>query len=92
MMTAVFAIQTIAEIIVALLLVWGFLNEKKLVAFERKFAHAVVINVHNHKHRKLAEKKRAERAAQPPANNMVLLQAPLVLADCPQKLDDCSNW
>lgn len=57
-MSAIFAITTIVEIAVAVLLIWGFINERKIVAFEDKLARAIAIHIRNHRRRKLAEQRR----------------------------------
>ena len=61
-MAAIFAVQTTIEIAVALLLIWGFINEKKFIAFEDKLARAIAINIRNRRRRKLME----QRSAMPP--------------------------
>ncbi len=63
-MSAGFAVQSIFEITAVLLLIWGFINEKKFIAFENKLARAIAINILNHQHRKIAEQKRAEAEKQ----------------------------
>lgn len=57
-MTMSFAIQTTIEIIAVLLLIWGFINEEKFIAFEDKFVRALGIHIRNHRRRKAAEQRR----------------------------------
>jgi len=61
-MAAIFAVRSTIEIAVALLLIWGFINEKKFIAFEDKLARAIAISIRNHRRRKLME----QRSAMPP--------------------------
>jgi len=78
-MTAIFAVQTTIEFIAVLLLIWGFMNEKKFVAFENKLAHAVGVNIRNHRRRKLAQLKQAELASEQPAP--VIAKKPFCVPD-----------
>jgi hypothetical protein len=65
-MSVFFAVQTIIEIVAVLLLIWGFANEEKFVAFEDKLARAIAINIRNRRRRKAAMERcrqQAQRAA-----------------------------
>lgn len=66
-MSAIFIVRTFFEIIAVCLLIWGFINEKKVVAFENKLARAIAINIRNHRRRKLAEQKRGMEFCKQPA-------------------------
>ena len=70
-MAAIFAVQTTIEIAVALLLIWGFINERKFIAFEDKLARAIAINIRNHRRRKLME----QRSAMPPVQQRMPAEA-----------------
>ena len=54
-MSATFAITTLIELAVAILLVYGFMHEDKVIAFEQAIKRIVVgnirraIRIHNHK-------------------------------------------
>lgn len=77
-MSVFFALKTAIEIIVVLLLIWGFMNEEKFVAFEDKFARAVGIHMRNRRRRKAAEqrcKQQAHRCAQQCVQETVCAEA-----------------
>ena len=57
-------ITTFFEFAAVVLLIVGFINEKKIVAFERKFFRAVKIHVRNYLRRKLAEEQKTYVNAQ----------------------------
>ncbi len=61
-MSVFFAVQTTIEIIVVLLIIWGFINEEKFVAFEDKLARAIGIHIRNRRRRKAAEQRRKQQA------------------------------
>lgn len=54
-MSATFAITTLIELAVAILLIYGFMHEEKVIAFEQAIKRIVVgnirraIRIHNHK-------------------------------------------
>ncbi|MBR5247229.1 MAG: hypothetical protein IKV25_07665 [Clostridia bacterium] len=54
-MSATFAITTLIELAVAILLVYGFMHEEKFIAFEQAVRRIVIgnirraIRIHNHK-------------------------------------------
>ena len=54
-MSATFAITTLIELAVALLLIYGFMHEDKVIAFEQAIKRIVIgnvrraIRIHNHK-------------------------------------------
>ena len=58
-MSASFAIQTVIEIILSVLLIIGFIYEEKVVAFEKAFAKCVKIRFHRYIRRKTAERAKA---------------------------------
>lgn len=70
-MSTAFAVQSTIEIIVVLLLIWGFINERKFIAFENKLFRAIGINIRNHRRRIAAEHKLLEQ--QTPQNKPVML-------------------
>lgn len=90
-MVAIFAVQTTIEIVVALLLIWGFINEKKFVAFENKLAHAIAVNIRNYRRRKLAEQRQVllNEQQQLPSKPF---SVPYVMVECSPKLQDCPSW
>lgn len=51
-----FAIITILEILVALLLIWGFINEKKLIKFEHRIKIIIVVNYRRYKRRQMLKR------------------------------------
>ena len=55
-MTFADIIRTVLEFSAVVLLIVGFINEKKVVAFEEKFARAVKIHLRNRRIRKQREK------------------------------------
>lgn len=63
-MSVFFAVRTTIEILAVLLLIWGFLNEEKFIAFEDKFARAVGIHIRNRRRRKAAEQRCLQQCAQ----------------------------
>ncbi|HZK39151.1 MAG TPA: hypothetical protein VFD23_03225, partial [Clostridia bacterium] len=78
-MTVFFAVRTTIEIIAVLLLIWGFINEEKFIAFEDKLARAVGIHIRNRRRRKAAEqrcKQQAHQCAQQCAVEAVCAKAP----------------
>ncbi len=79
-MSVFFVVQTIVEIIAVGLLIWGFINEDKFIAFEDKFARAVGIHIRNRRRRKAAEqrcKQQAYRCAQQCVQEQICTRAPL---------------
>ncbi|MEI6578223.1 MAG: hypothetical protein WCN92_02020 [Eubacteriales bacterium] len=90
-MIAIFAVQTTIEIIAALLLIWGFINEKKFIAFENKLAHAIAVNIRNYRRRKLAEQKQVLLNAQQPLPAKPFC-VPYVMVEYSPKLQDCQSW
>lgn len=55
-MTAGMIISTIFEIAASLLLIYGFINEKKVIAFETALFRAIRIHVRNYMRRKARAK------------------------------------
>ncbi len=55
-MTFADIITTVLEFAAVVLLIVGFINEKKVVAFEVKLARAIKIHLRNHRIRKQREK------------------------------------
>ena len=55
-------IRTVLEFTAVVLLIVGFINEKKVVAFEVKLARAIRIHLRNRRIRKQREAARAYRA------------------------------
>ncbi len=80
-MTPAFVIRTFFELTAAILLIWGFINEKKVIDFEHKLFRAIAIHYRNRRRRKLAEQMKklgvpqcrmpaeAERATENPAES-----------------------
>lgn len=90
-----FAITTTLEVIAVLLLIWGFLNEKKFVAFENKLVRAIGINIRNHRRRKAAQLRCAEINAARQAIKAVPFNPPEVpelLIECQTELKVCPVW
>lgn len=56
------AAKTILELAVVLLLIYGFIKEDKVIAFEQKVKMIVVVNYRRYKKRKKLEKIQKERA------------------------------
>lgn len=61
-MTALEIIKTFFEFAAVVLLIVGFINEKKIVAFEVKLAKAIRIHLRNRRLRKQREAQRAYAA------------------------------
>lgn len=55
-MSASFAIQTVIEIVLSVLLIIGFIYEEKVIAFEKALAKCVKIRLRRYLRRKAAEK------------------------------------
>ena len=55
-MTFADIIRTVLEFAAVILLIVGFINEKKVIAFEEKLARAIKIHLRNHRIRKQREK------------------------------------
>ena len=49
-------VRTALEFVAVALLIWGFVNEKKVIAFEVKLARAIRIHLRNRRRRKQAQK------------------------------------
>ena len=62
-MTFLEIIKTFFEFAAVVLLIVGFINEKKIVAFEIKLARAIRIHLRNHRLRKQREAQRAYAAS-----------------------------
>ena len=84
-MSAFLAIQTVLDLAVVVLLIWGFLNEDKFIAFEDKLARAIAINIRNHRRRKAVEQKRKLQAQKQRLNNQTAFVQPPALAPQPVK-------
>ncbi len=87
-----FAIKTTLEVLAVLLLLWGFLNEKKFVAFENKLVRAIGINYRNRQRRKAAQLRREEIAAARQAICAVPSKEPEAPAETPPDLKICACW
>lgn len=55
-------VKTFLELAAVILLIVGFINEKKVIAFEVKLARAIRIHIRNHRLRKQREAQRAYAA------------------------------
>ncbi len=55
-------LKTLLELAAVVLLIVGFINEKKIIAFEDKLARAIKIHIRNHRLRKQREAQRAYAA------------------------------
>ena len=93
-MTAIFAVQTTLEIIAVLLLIWGFINEKKVIAFENKLAHAIGVNYRNYRRRKLAQLEQTQLATQ--QSEPVIAKKPFCVPDIEDEyrplIKECVGW
>ena len=58
-MTTSQSILIAIEIIASLLLIWGFIHEDKLIAFEKKFARCIAVAIRKHKRKKQIARKKA---------------------------------
>ena len=58
-MTFLEIVKTFLELAAVVLLIVGFINEKKVIAFEVKLARAIRIHIRNHRLRKQREAQRA---------------------------------
>ena len=70
--------RTVLEFTAVVLLIVGFINEKKVVAFEVKLARAIRIHLRNRRRRKQAEVARAYANAQSRAPADVEEIAPVI--------------
>lgn len=59
-MTTAFAVKTVLEIAAVLLVVFGILNEDKLVIFEHNVARIIKRKIRMYRRRKAIEKRRAQ--------------------------------
>lgn len=59
-MSALFAFQTVIEIVLSVLLIIGFIYEEKVIAFEKALAKCIKIRLRRYLRRKAAEKARAQ--------------------------------
>lgn len=71
-------LRTVLEFTAVVLLIVGFINEKKVVAFEVKLARAIRIHLRNRRRRKQAEIARAYANAQSRAPADVEEIAPVI--------------
>ena len=71
-------ILTIFEFAAVVLLIVGFINEKKVVAFEVKLARAIRIHIRNHRRRKQRELAKAHTSAQKRSPADVIEEAPVI--------------
>lgn len=82
-MTLAMAIRSLLELAAVVLLIIGFVNEKKVVAFEVQLSRAIRIHLHRRKTRKQREFAAQCRSAQsrapaePPCEGAVLTVLPL---------------
>jgi hypothetical protein len=61
-MTFLTILKTALELAAVVLLIVGFINEKKVIAFEEKLARAIRIHIRNYRLRKQREAQRAYAA------------------------------
>ena len=61
-MTAALAIRSALELAFILLLIYGFIKEDKLIAFEQKVRRIIVVNYRRYKRKKRYERMQQERA------------------------------
>ena len=61
-MTAALAIRSALELAFILLLIYGFIKEDKLIAFEQKVRRIIVVNYRRYKRKKRYERMQKERA------------------------------
>lgn len=59
-MSALFAFQTVIEIVLSVLLIIGFIYEEKVIAFEKALVKCVKIRLRRYLRRKAAEKANAQ--------------------------------
>lgn len=59
-MTMAFAVKTLLEIAAVLLVVFGILNEDKMIIFERNAARIIKKKIRMYRRRKAIEKRRAQ--------------------------------
>lgn len=78
-MSASDIIRTILEFAAVVLLIYGFINEKKVVAFEQKLARAIRIHLRNRKKRKQREIAAAHANAQKRAPADPIDETPIIL-------------
>ncbi|MDR1629307.1 MAG: hypothetical protein LBS36_03715 [Oscillospiraceae bacterium] len=60
-MSTLFVIQTAIEIIMALFVIWCFINEQKLIRFERKL---MAVLVHNYRRKKVQKLRQQQLRVQ----------------------------
>ena len=71
-------ILTLFELAAVILLIVGFINEKKVVAFEVKLARAIRIHIRNHRRRKQRELAMAHTNAQKRSPAEVIEETPVI--------------
>lgn len=71
-------IRTVFEFTAVILLIVGFINEKKVIAFEAKLARAIKIHLRNRRRRKQAEIARAYASSQSRAPADIEEVAPVI--------------
>jgi hypothetical protein len=59
-MTAAFAIRTVLELIAIVLIAYGILNERKLIAFEDKLIRIIAKKIYLRRRRKAIAARRAQ--------------------------------
>ena len=77
-MTFVDIIRTVLEFAAVILLIVGFINEKKIVAFEVKLARAIKIHLRNRRIRKQREKAAMRAKVQSRAFEEVYEEEPVL--------------
>ncbi len=77
-MTFVEIIKTFFEFAAVVLLIVGFINEKKIIAFENKLARAIKIHLRNRRLRKQREAARAMARVQKRAPEDVYYEEPVL--------------
>ncbi len=77
-MTFAEVIRTILEFAAVILLIVGFINEKKVVAFEVKLARAIRIHLRNRRVRKQREKAAMRAKIQPRAREEFYDEEPVL--------------
>lgn len=77
-MTFVDIIRTVLEFAAVILLIVGFINEKKVVAFEVKLARAIKIHLRNRRIRKQREKAAVRAKVQSRAFEEVYEEEPVL--------------
>ena len=83
-MSVLIAAQSAIELIAVVLLIWGFINEDKFIAFEDKLARAIAIHIRNRRRRKAAEHRRLVEQQKQQIPAKPVFAPPPVLQSAPQ--------